>query len=134
VVKPLLQWCNTRSLGGELAAKQFEAVFRVVEKSLAKRGIGASHQLLETLSPCVRDLPSTSLVILLSLLDKERFDVGMPGEKRIGLVAPGFRQRDKRLLDLMRLSDRRLGNSPSLATERSLVDGLRFLANAPGVG
>ncbi len=87
--------------------------------------------MLEPLSLCTCHLAASRVVIVVSLLGNERFDVGMLGQERLSLLSPGSGEIPKGLLDLVCLNNSRFGQSLCVSSKRALVDGLGLLADAP---
>src|SRR6266851_2389216 len=86
---------------------------------------------MEPLSLCTCHLAAPRLVIVVSLLGNEHFDVGMVFQERLSLLSPGSGEILEGLLDIACLSDGRFGQSLRVSSKRALVDGLGLLADAP---
>jgi hypothetical protein len=88
MVKALMQWRGALGLRWKLAAKDLEAVPRIVQLSLSQSGICRGHQLLKPVGSSARSLASTGVFFLLSLFDEQRVNVWMFGQERFGLPSP----------------------------------------------
>src|SRR5919202_1756021 len=134
VIEPLVHRRDAIRFRWKLAAKQLEAVPRVVQEPLAQRCISRGDELVEALDPGAGRLSATRFLVLLPLLGEKSFHVGVLCQEGFGLLAPRFGELRERLLDLTRFEERWFGQSLCLAAERALVDGLRFLADALRLG